>query len=305
MFLLPRLVQAVSMRLLVIVGTFVGLLSAVAALALNFPLPPPEEIASFEGDEKRGAYLARLSGCIACHSSKSGEPWAGGNPLKSKFGTFHAPNITPDKERGIGGWTFEQFVRAVRQGVSPSGKPYYPAFPYEFYASLTDRDMADLWAAMRAIPPSSQSSRPHEVGFPFSVRDGLRLWRPFFERADMTASEPDKGGSWNVGQYLVMGPAHCAACHMPRNLAGGLSDSDGLAGDPQMLDGGKSPALTAEALKARGWTKENLITALRTGVLPNGDAFGGSMTEVVRESTAFLLTSHLEDMAAYLLDLDE
>lgn len=293
------------MRLLVIAGSLLALLGAGALVVLNFPLPAPQAIAAYQGDPKRGAYLARLSGCIACHSSKSGEPWAGGDPLPSKFGTFYAPNITRDEERGIGKWTFEQFVRAVRQGISPAGKPYYPAFPYEFYASLTDRDMADLWAAMRTIPPSAQPSRSHDLGFPFSLRDGLRLWRPLFERSDLTAPQPDKGSDWNVGQYLVMGPAHCGACHMPRNMAGGLSQDSGLAGDPQMLDGGKSPPLTSEALRKRGWTKESLITALKTGVLPTGDAFGGSMTEVVQESTAFLLTSHLEDMATHLLDMDE
>jgi len=293
------------MRLLIIAGGFAALLVAGAVFALNLPLPPPQAIATYQGDEKRGAYLARLSGCVACHSKKAGEPWAGGNGLKSKFGTFYAPNITSDPKHGIGAWTFADFVRAVRQGVSPSGQPYYPAFPYEFYASLTDRDLADLWAAMRAIPPSAEPSRAHDVGVPFSIRDGLRVWRPFFERANLTASVEEKGSNWNVGQYLVMGPAHCAACHMPRNIAGGLKEGDGLTGDPQMLDGGKSPSLTAEALRARGWTKENLIAALRTGVLPNGDAFGGSMAEVVQESTAFLLTSHLEDIAAYLLDLDE
>lgn len=293
------------MRLLLAAGGVVALLVVGALVALNFPLPAPEAIAAYQGDAKRGAYLARVSGCVACHSSQAGDPWAGGDPLPSKFGTFYAPNITSDLQQGIGSWNFEQFVRAVRQGISPAGKPYYPAFPYEFYTSLTDRDMADLWAALQAIPPSAQPSRLHEVGFPFSVRDGLRVWRPVFERSEMTASQPNKGSNWNVGKYLVMGPAHCAACHMPRNFAGGLKEESGLAGDPQMLDGGRSPPLTPGALRARGWTKDNLITALKTGILPNGDAFGGSMTEVVQESTAFLLTSHLEDMAAYLLDLDE
>lgn len=293
------------MRLFLAGGGLVALLLLGVLVALNLPLPAPEAITAYQGDAKRGAYLARVSGCVACHSSQVGDPWAGGDPLPSKFGTFYAPNITADPKHGIGSWNFEQYVRAVRQGISPAGKPYYPAFPYEFYASLTDRDMADLWAAMQAIPPSAQPSRPHDVGFPFSVRDGLRLWRPVFQRSDMTARQPDKGNNWNVGKYLVMGPAHCAACHMPRNFAGGLSEESGLAGDPQMLDGGKSPPLTPEALRSRGWTKEALISALRTGILPDGDGFGGSMTEVVRESTAFLLTSHLEDMAAYLLDLDE
>ncbi|KKB77476.1 cytochrome C [Devosia soli] len=283
-----------------------ALLASLGVLTLQFwPLPPPGPIAQANGDVKRGAYLARLSGCITCHTAPGAEPLSGGAALVSRFGSFYAPNITPDPESGIGSWTFEQFVRAVRQGVSPSGEPYYPAFPYEFYATLTDQDMADLWAALQATPAVDRPSTTHAVPFPFSVRAGVKLWRTFFERPATYVTNITRSAGWNRGRYLVWGPAHCAACHTPRNIVGGLPDGQVLSGDPSMQDGQASPPLTVQALTARGYTKEGMIQALRTGITPDGDAFGGSMAEVVHQSTKFLLNQHLEDMATYLLDLDD
>lgn len=282
------------------------LFASLGVLALDlWPVPASGVARELDGDPKRGAYLARLSGCITCHTAPGGEPMAGGAALTSRFGSFYAPNITPDPINGIGGWTFEQFARAVRQGVSPENAPYYPAFPYEFYASLTDQDLADIWSAVRAAPAVDTPSRPHEVGFPFNVRDGLKLWRTFFERPFEYRENPQRSVSWNRGRYLVMGPAHCGACHTPRNPAGGLQPERGLVGDPAMQDGGSSPSLTWRDLTAREWTRDGLISALRTGVLPDGDSVGGSMAEVIHGSTGFLLTQHLEDMATYLLNADE
>ena len=294
------------MRWIPVVAAVGLLMAGLAVLTLGvWPLPSPRAPVALAGDAKRGAYLARLSGCVTCHTAPGNEPMSGGAALPSRFGTFYAPNITPDPTHGIGSWTLDQFDRAVRQGVSPDNSPYYPAFPYEFYASLTDQDVADLWAALRAVPAVATPSQPNEVGFPFNVRDGLKLWRTFFERPFVYREEPQRSVSWNRGRYLVLGPAHCGACHTPRNALGGLVSDQSLAGDPVMQDGGRSPSLTWKDLTARGWTTESLVSALRTGVLPDGDTFGGSMAEVVHGSTGFLLTQHLEDMAAYLLNRGE
>lgn len=290
------------MRLIFFFGGIVAAMLGVGTLAvLNLPLPPTEAVLQVPGDEKRGAYLLRLGGCVACHSTAE-KPWVGGKPLRSRFGTFYPPNITSDPVAGIGSWTFSQFVRAVRQGVSPSGKPYYPSFPYK---SFTDRDMADLWAALRRVPPSATPSRAHELPLPYSIRDGLRLWRIAFEQERLDSPASQRSDDWNVGQYIALGPGHCAACHMPRNFAGGLDVARGMAGDPNMLDGGKSPSLLAQDLINRGWTKDSLVLALQTGVTPSGDALGGSMLEVVQESTRFLMTSNLEDLAEYLLETSD
>lgn len=269
----------------------------------NWPLPAPLPTIEMVGDAKRGAYLARLSGCVTCHTASGKAPLSGGAPLVSRFGSFYPPNITPDQDTGIGRWTLAQFDRAVRQGISPSGDPYYPAFPYEFYASLTDRDIADLWAAVQQTPPASEMSSEHQVGFPFNVRSGIRLWRTFFERPVRYQVDKTRSAEWNRGKYLVWGPVHCAACHSPRNLIGGLPQSQDLTGDPAMQDGSSSPPITPDALAAKGYDVQSLVRALRTGVTPSGDVFGGSMAEVVHGSTNYLLTEHLEDMATYLLDL--
>ncbi|MCZ4346835.1 cytochrome c [Devosia neptuniae] len=280
--------------------------AAMAVLALVvWPLPATQSVPELKGDAKRGAYLARLSGCVTCHTAPGGKPMSGGAALESKFGNFYAPNITPDAEYGIGRWTFQQFARAVRQGVSPDGESYYPAFPFEFYASLTDRDLADIWEALQAVPAVAAPSTPNAVKFPFNIRLGLKPWRSLFERVYTYKEDPSRSEAWNQGRYLVLGPTHCAACHSPRNLAGGLAPEGDLSGDPVMQDGGASPSITSHDLLANGWTKENLVSALKTGVLPDGDTLGGSMAEVVHGSTRFLLSKHLDDMATYLLDIKD
>jgi len=281
------------------------ILVSLSLLALQMsPLPAPTPLTQGNGDPKRGAYLARLSGCVTCHTRAGGEPLSGGDALNSRFGSFYAPNITSDPNVGIGSWTFQQFARAVRQGVSPEGEAYYPAFPYEFYASLTDRDLADLWAAIQDTPPSDRLSKSHEVPFPFNLRSGIKLWRTLFEKPSAYVPDSNKSASWNRGRYLVWGPAHCAACHVPRNMAGGLPKDEELGGDPAMLDGQSSPPITPQALASRGYDKDTLVQALRSGVTPDGDVFGGSMSEVIQGSTRYLLNQHLEDMATYLLDLE-
>jgi mono/diheme cytochrome c family protein len=280
--------------------------ASIVVLTLSlWPLPDERLVTQATGDAKRGAYLARLSGCVTCHTAPGGPTLAGGAALTSRFGAFFAPNITPDPEHGLGNWTFQQFARAVRQGVSPDGELYYPAFPYEFYDSLTDQDLSDIWTALQEIPPEAIASRDNELPFPFNIRLGLKPWRAFFERGYTYREDPDRSASWNRGRYLVMGPAHCAACHSPRNLAGGLVAGGDLSGDPAMQDGGTSPSITWWDLQEGGWTKASLVSALRTGVMPDGDTLGGSMAKVVHGSTSFLLSQHLDDMATYLLDIKD
>lgn len=240
-----------------------------------------------------------------CHSTESAGLLGGGPPLKSPFGSFFAPNITADEQQGIGTWTLNEFARAVRQGVRPDGSPYYPAFPYEFYAELTNQDVADMRSAIFGVPASATRSREHDLPFPFNIRGGVGVWRTFFGRPHEYTRDSARGASWNRGRYLVEGPGHCGACHTPRNLVGGLIADEALSGNPEMPDGSRSPGISTAQLRERGWTVESLTRALRTGVLHDGDTFGGSMAEVVEEGTSYLLTQHLEDISRYLLDVDE
>lgn len=290
-------------------GIAVALVLAGAGATALWAWPVGRDRASLEGlegDPERGAYLARMSGCIACHTEieKDGAPLAGGPPLKTKFGTFYAPNLTTDSVNGIGKWSVETFAKAVRQGVSPEGEPYYPAFPYPFYAAFSDQDVVDLWAAFQTVPPAAEASKDHALNFPFGFRPGLKLWRAAFFDDQPHWENSARGDLWNRGAFLVVGPTHCGACHTPRNFAGAREAELRLHGASDLPNGGKSPPITTKALKEGGWTVNDMVYALRTGIMPSGDAFGGAMAEVVREGTAFLEDRDLEAIATYLLDAD-
>ena len=257
-----------------------------------------------KGDALRGAYLARASGCVACHTNyeADGPALAGGAPLDTPFGTFTPPNITPHPDAGIGTWTIQDFAVALRQGISPDGKPYYPVFTYSFYANFTDQEIADLWEAFRDVPAVAEPAAEHDLGFPFSFRSGLKLWRARYLEAPEDDALMGMSDSWNRGRQLVEGPTHCAACHTGRNLAGGLKRSKNFAGNDNLPGDNKAPSIRAEDLLEKGWTVANLTYALKLGILPNGDAFGGSMAEVVTNGTAFLSDADRTAIATYLLD---
>ena len=255
------------------------------------------------GDVNRGAYLARASGCIACHSDfdSGGKPLAGGAPIVTPFGTFYAPNLTTDPSYGIGRWTLEDFTRALREGVSPDGDPYYPAFPYSFYTRLSDQDIADLWVAFKTVPPVAKGAPEHELSFPFNIRSGLLIWQGMFFKPERFRPDDGRDEIYNRGAYLVESAAHCGACHTPRNLMGALDLSATFEGADGLPEGGKSPAITAHALKSKGWTVDDLAYALKSGITPDGDVFGGTMGEVVRDGTSFLAPDDLKAIAHYLL----
>ncbi|WP_424984283.1 c-type cytochrome [Maritalea sp. S77] len=289
---------------------FAGAAAIVAASVLVlsiWPIGNDAELKSMEGNVQRGAYLARMSGCIACHTdvANGGAPLAGGVKLATDFGTFYSPNLTTSAKHGMGEWTIEMFAKAVRQGVSPKGEPYYPAFPYPFYAKFTDQDIADLWVAFQTVPAVEIPSDDHQLAFPFNFRAGVKLWRAAY--LDLRPFEPDsaKSEAWNRGKYIVEGAAHCGACHTPRNFAGARQASFKLQGAERLPDGGKSPPIHAQALKGNGWDQSSLAYALKSGIKPDGDVFGGSMAEVVREGTSFLSRQDLNAIATYLLGAND
>ncbi|UWQ19746.1 cytochrome c [Jannaschia sp. M317] len=283
-----------------------GILAGGAVLAvIAWPvgaMPRPIELA---GDPDRGAYLARASGCIACHSDfeRGGAPLAGGVALTTEFGTIRSPNVTPGPA-GIGDWDVEDFARAVRQGVSPEGEPYYPAFPYPFYAGFSDQDVADLWAAFQTVPASDAASVPPDMRFPFDQRWGLKLWRALYQHPPFVEPVAGRDAVWNRGRELVEGAAHCAACHTPRNALGGRDLSARYAGNDDLPGGEGAPAIDAISLAANGWDANALAYALRSGITPEGDVFGGGMGEVVMQGTSWLTDDDLRAMATYLMDPD-
>ncbi len=285
------------------IHALIVLASVVGYAALATQSIDGEISAKLQGDGRRGAYVARMAGCIACHSDfeNGGKSLAGGPPLKTPFGTFRAPNITPDREHGIGAWSLNDFAVALRHGVSPDGDPYYPAFPYPFYTRLTDQDIADLWAAIWTVAPVAETVPDHDLQFPFSLREGLTLWRALYFEPGRFEPDPNRDESWNRGAYIVQGPGHCGACHTPRNLFGARDAERALHGATGLPDGGKSAAISEDALRLNGWTWQDIVWALRTGLTPKGDSFGGSMGEVVRDGTQYLSDADLQAIARYLL----
>lgn len=294
------------MRGLIRLGMLLPAIGAGAGtLALSlWPIGEAEPPAFPTGDALAGAYLARASGCVSCHTNfdAGGPALGGGVPLDTPFGSFVPPNITPHPQAGIGKWTIQDFAQAVRQGVAPDGRPYYPVFTYSFYAGFTDQQIADLWEAFRTIPAVAEPAEDHDVGFPFSIRAGLKLWRAAYLDKPETDALMGSSDAWNRGRLLVEGPAHCAACHTGRSLAGGLKASKRFAGNDRLPGGSRAPSIRAADLTERGWSVGNLAYALKTGILPDGDAFGGSMAEVVRNGTAMLTDADRTAIATYLLD---
>ena len=251
----------------------------------------------------RGAYVMRAAGCFACHTDlkNAGPPLAGGRALKTPFGTFFTPNITPDREHGIGTWTDSDFIRALRAGVAPDGGHYFPAFPYTSYVGMTDRDILDLKAYLFAQPPVAQANRPHDIDFPFGFRPLLGAWKALYFNKAAVPEPSRQDEAWNRGAYLVEHLGHCGECHTPRNMLGGLDRDRSMAGNPRGPDGDKVPNITPHPEDGLGdWSASDLTWFLKTGFFPDGDFAGGAMTDVVEHSTGHLTDADRAAMAAYL-----
>ena len=256
------------------------------------------------GDAAAGETIFWAGGCASCHAAKgaTGDAkliLAGGGELKTPFGIFHAPNISPDFENGIGAWSLGQFANAMKRGISPQGEHYYPAFPYTSYARMTDKDVADLFAYLRTLPVDATFSKSHELGFPFNIRRGLGLWKKFYLDPEPVIEVEAGNQQLERGRYLVEGPAHCGACHTPRNSIGGPKTQKWLGGGAAAEGTGSVPNITPHASGLAGWSSEEIADSLKTGFTPEFDSFGSSMADV-QENMAKLSDSDRMAIAAYL-----
>jgi mono/diheme cytochrome c family protein len=255
---------------------------------------------------ERGLYLARAGNCIACHSADLEDPSAfmsGGKSIPSPFGTFQSTNITPHPTRGIGRWSEADFVRSMREGRSPSGEHYYPAFPYTAYTGMTDRDLSDLYAFLRAVPAVDRQNQPHDLTWFANVGAGLAAWKVLNFREWRFEADRARGEEWNRGAYLSQAVAHCAECHSPRTRTGRIVANRRYAGAAQGPDGQPTPNITPHATGIEGWTQRHMLRYLEFGMTPDGDFAGGSMAEVISIGTSHLTLEDRRALATYILSL--
>lgn len=247
-----------------------------------------------------GAYLLHAAGCVACHTREDGEPLAGGRAFETPYGTFHSPNITPDPETGIGGWSLQQFVTALKQGLRPDGAAYYPVFPYPSYRQMSDADAAALYEHLQTRPPVVATNRENEPAW-WLARWMMHPWQWWLlEAPPSITTDP----ALQRGQYLVDALGHCGECHTPRKATGVLDRSRYLAGNKDGPDGGKVPNITPHREHGIGkWSGDDLVYFLESGELPDGDYSGGAMTEVIDQGTSRLTAVDRAAIAAWLASI--
>jgi mono/diheme cytochrome c family protein len=276
----------------------IRMLTLLAAVTVATP------VIAQSGDAERGAYMLAAAGCVACHTvPKDGAFLAGGRELKTDFGSFFTPNITPDPETGIGNWSNEDFIRAMKKGVSPDGGRYYPTFPYTSYTRMTRQDMLDLKAYLDTVPPVRNAVPDHDLAFPFGIRASMMGWQLLFFDDTPFEADPTQSDAWNRGAYLVNGPGHCGECHTPRNLLGVVDSGRPLAGNANGPEGDAVPNITPHSSGIGGWSEDDIVSMLEVGLLPDGDFAGGAMTDVIEESTSKLSEDDRKAIASYLLSL--
>ena len=257
------------------------------------------------GDAARGKLVFAAGGCASCHMTpgqEDRENLGGGLKLGSPFGAFVAPNISSDKEDGVGAWRVIDLANAMISGVSPQGEHYYPAFPYTSYHLAKIEDVRDLMAFLRTTPAVPGKAAAHEIPFPFNQRRALGLWKLMFFDTARFAPDAAKSEAWNRGRYLVEGRGHCAECHSGRNALGGIQADRRFAGAPDLEGKGIVPNITPEPSGFGKWSAGEIAELLKSGFTPDYDSVGGGMAQVVK-NTAQLSDADRAAMAEYLKSL--
>ncbi|MGN6548600.1 MAG: c-type cytochrome [Pararhizobium sp.] len=268
-------------------------------------LDPKAVAAVPPGNAQAGELVFWAGGCASCHAAPGSKGDAlfrlgGGVKLKTDFGTFVTPNISPDPVHGIGKWSFGAFANAVQRGIGPHGEQLYPAFPYTSYARMKLSDVADLFAFLKTLPPVASDPPASTVPFPYSVRRGIALWKTAFMRPGPVIALPDDASAaLKRGRYLVEGAGHCGECHTPRNSIGALDYSRWLAGAPSAEGTGTVPNITSGKGGIGSWSEKDIAYFLETGFTPDYDSVGGAMVPV-QEDMAKLPASDRAAIAAYL-----
>jgi mono/diheme cytochrome c family protein len=272
------------LRKLVMLVVVLALIGAAAFWYITAPQRvPASALAAYTPNLDNGKTMFLVGGCASCHATPNQEDktrLGGGLGLKSPFGTFFTPNISPDRKDGIRGWSEADFVTAMWKGTAPDGSHYYPAFPYTSYQRMKLEDVRDLFAYLKTLPPVEGKPRDHDLPFYLKMRRLLGGWNFLFLDGQQFKPDPSKSAEWNRGAYLVNGPGHCAECHSPRNFLGAIIASQRFAGAPDPEGGdGWIPNITPAGIG--DYSQRDIERILETGDMPNGDSVGGAMTAVV------------------------
>lgn len=296
------------MRRIAVFIAFAALAGLLGFGLLTRPRPHTNlDVGGHIANAEAGKTMFYAGGCASCHAAPGAKGDAkltlsGGLELKTPFGTFVVPNISPGKTSGIGAWTQTDFVNAMVKGLSPGGKHYYPAFPYASYQRMKLEDLLDLKAFLDTLPVSDHVAADHELKFPFSFRRGLGLWKLLYLDNNAFASDPDKSEAFNRGKYLVTGPGHCGECHTKRDPFGGTDASAFLAGAPLLEGKGFVPNLTPHSDGLKSWSETDIAYYLESGFTPDYDSVGGAMV-AVQENMAHLSTADRQAIATFLREI--
>ncbi|WP_370113045.1 c-type cytochrome [Bradyrhizobium sp. USDA 329] len=286
---------------LLAIGAFGG--TAALLYAWESPIAPSDPRSHVTPDRalaRRGASLALLGDCATCHTAAGGLSYAGGLAMPTPFGTIYSTNITPDPETGIGRWSEQAFIRALRSGVDREGRHLYPAFPYDHFTRVTDDDAKALYAFFMSIDPVKSSAPSNELPFPLNVRLTLAGWKLLFLHPSRFVADPSKDEKWNRGKYLVDGLGHCGACHSPRNLLGAEMTSSGFSGGE--AEGWRAYALGGISPAPAAWDEAALADYLAHGFHPQHGTAQGPMANVV-DNLSQVDPSDVGAMAYYLASL--
>ena len=253
---------------------------------------------------ENGKILSYAAGCYGCHTSDPKKPFGGGYKIKTKYGTFITPNITNDIISGIGKWSKTEFIKAMKHGISPSKKPYYPAFPYSWYSNMQDSDILDIFDYLNSIPSIENKTSPHDLKFPYRIRESLWLWR-IINRS----LQKNKNGGLDVsyknrGEYIIKSVVHCSACHSPRTWFSIIKDHENLNGkiETRKLLNDGAPNISKDKIEGIGsWSESDIVFFLQTGIKPNGDFAGKEMSKIIENGTSYLIKEDLEKISKYLL----
>jgi mono/diheme cytochrome c family protein len=249
----------------------------------------------------RGHYMAILGDCSACHTRPGGKLYAGGERIDTPFGPLLAPNLTPDPETGIGKWSDEDFVDAVRFGRGRGGTHLYPAMPYTYYAKMSSSDVLAIRAYLNTLPPVHNQVAADQLRFPFNIRLGMVGWNALFFYPNEFEPVAGKSAEWNRGAFIVEGPGHCGLCHTAKNFLGADKIDNPLQG--AVLQGWFSPDLGGDARTGlKSWSVDDIVSYLRKGY-NRISAASGPMSDVIADSTSHMTDGDLTAIATYLKSL--